>query len=159
MSSEVELGVLELDEGYNPDQLREDLGKQLPSGIELKGIQKIPKGAKTSPAWARYRVKLRGPVDRAALNRRVKEFMSGEERLIQRPRRGRHRERIIDVAGGVKELRQDEEGLLCTIAIEPEGTVRIDELLMVLEINSPRLVSEVTRIEAGYPAELGKMSE
>jgi hypothetical protein len=44
--------------------------------------------------------------------------------------------------------------LLCTVAINPQATVRLDELLAALNLNKPGLVTLIERIAAAYPPPL-----
>ncbi|KPK74724.1 MAG: hypothetical protein AMJ79_13345 [Phycisphaerae bacterium SM23_30] len=154
MSSLAELLILELDERRIAQELWTSLRQQLPAGIELQGVKAIRRDLNCNPKWARYRVTLNEGVDRAALGRRLEAFRARDDWLAQRPTRRRHPRRTVNVRRGIRELQQDDQGLLCTIDIQPQGAVRIDELLTALEIDPARQVSEIERIAAGYPPQL-----
>ena len=154
VSSASELLLLEVTESYPPDKLAEALDKHLPDGIKIKGIKEVPRPAKSFPEWARYQIVLAESVERTELDQSIQHFMSEASWPVTRSRRGRHPQRTIDLRQGVRELRLAAAGLFCTIEIRPEGTLRIEELLTVLQINSPQRVLEIKRTTIGYPSEL-----
>jgi len=154
VSGAAELLLLEMAESYPAEQLAEVLVKHLPAGIELKGIKEVPRRTRSFPEWARYQIVLSEAVDRTELEQSIRHFMDEASWPVKRARRGRHPQRTIDLRGGVRELRRAAEGLFCTIAIRPEGTIRIEELLRALQIDSPARVLEIKRTTIGYPSEL-----
>ena len=153
MSSQAELLVVE-EEAVEPT-LRswEDLRQELPAGIEIIKIQEIPSGLRCLPRWARYHIRLGETADRLDLERRVEEFLSRANYPIKRHGRARHPDRTIDARRSVSRLQPDRQGILCTIDIQPEGTVRIDELLSALGINVAQAL-DIERLAVGYPPEL-----
>ena len=154
VSGAAELLLLEVTESYTTEQLAAAMLKHLPEGIKLKGIKEVPRQTKSFPEWAQYQMVLAEAVDRTELDQSIRDFMDEASWPITRNRRGRHPQRTIDLRQGVRELRLDSESMFCTIAIHPEGTIRIEELLTALKINLPKWVLEIKRTTIGYPSEL-----
>jgi len=154
VSGTAELLLLEVTESNITEQLAEALVKHFPEGIKLKGIKEVARQTKSFPEWSQYQMVLSEAVDRTELDQSIRRFMDEASWPITRGRRGRHPQRTIDLRQGVRELRLASEGLFCTIEIRPEGTIRIEELLTALKINSPSRVLEIKRTTIGYPSEL-----
>ena len=154
MSSLKELLLLELDQKVDTTELICQLQKHLPVGIEVFAAAYVPAEVRAVPQWARYQIIPGEQVDTADLTRRIGRFKEASSWPLERGAHGRHRQRRVDVRAGVTELDVEDGNLFCTIKVEPEGTVRINEILEVLEINDMQLIRKITRIGTGYPGEL-----
>ena len=170
MSSECELLLLDLENhcdikpaipgdasesAWNPSRLR----RQLPQGMDIFAAGYIPPGTKAVPQWAEYRITLSSEIDQSVLGRRIDFFLQAPTWPIRRAARGRHPSRILDLRADVTNLKLHGQSLLCTIAVKPSGTPRLDEVLTALEINTPEAASEICREAAGYPSVLDAGTE
>jgi len=154
MSAQNDLLLVDMLECCPPSEVIERLGAQLPEAMAIQRAENVKSDVSCIPAWAKYRITLRGIQDRWALAERIEKFLNAKDWPIVRNAHGRHCRRTLDMRSAVAQLELDEKGLLCTINIEPEATVRVDELLEALEINDVEYIEEIRRIAVGYPAEL-----
>jgi radical SAM-linked protein len=152
VSGDRELLLVEIESSKWDSALLEALQKQLPVGMRVSGSEYLPRKTSVQPAWARYLITLTERVDRAALRKRLEEFLSASEWPVHRPTRGRHPNRTIDLRTGVTQMALSQKSLSCTIVIDPAGTVRLDELRDALSLAAPQQVEEIRRVEIGYPA-------
>jgi len=154
LAGEQELLLVKLDHHCPLEENTSRLQDQLPAGLRIIAIRLIPEDIAPQAQWARYRCRLSSSVDNENLNQRINEFEKSTSWQVQRPPHGRHPRRTIDLKKSLIELEQRQEGLFYTIRVSQEATPRNDEILTMLEINDPELVTEVVRLQTGYPAEL-----
>jgi radical SAM-linked protein len=154
MAAQAELLLIELAGPCGIVEAARDLQRQLPRGIDINGARYVPAEVSPVPAWAEYRLVLGPQVDQSRLHERLEEFRQSAQWRLQRGARGRHPKRAVDLRRGVAQVEELESELRCTITIDPQATVRIDELLALLELNQPGQVTAVERIAAGYPLPL-----
>jgi len=156
MSSQRELLVVELNQSLAEGDWCKRLCRVAPPGLEVLGVEAADVHAPlNAPEEVSYRVRLGEEVELDRLDERIKELEAAAEWLIERPRRGRHPARTIDLCAHVRGLRREGCWLGCTILTGPGGTARMDEVLAALALGGPGVSVEVERVGATYPAALG----
>ena len=149
-----ELFLIRLKRYCDTHMIKNQLKKQLPSGIELRDCGYIPLKVPVTPHQARYQINLTDLVDCSELLRLIDMFLLSSTWPVIRSAHGRHPERNLDLRSTIKHLKLKDHYLDCTIKINPKGTARIDEILRMLEIDTPNMVRWINRIDVGYPPEL-----
>ena len=152
MAADEDLLLVQLNSAVCPEEAVARLKRQLPEGIAISSASYV--GAETAvyPVWARYRLDLREPFDQVALRKRIAEFESAAEWLVDRAAHGRHGGRVVDLRHSLSELDMNDAALWCTVAVGPGPTARIDELCAMLGIEQSGQVRYVCRVATGYSA-------
>ncbi len=133
IESRDELFEVELTEWVSPRLARERLEGQLPPGIGIKGVASVGYGEKAEVTGAEFAVRMeRMPED---LPRRLEDFMSASEVLVERKRKSGTKR--INVRGFVRHVSLDGERLVFDLAVSPAGTARPEEVLEAVMGLSP----------------------
>lgn len=158
MSSDFELLLLKLPHHFPSENFIRLTQSQLPLGIKLLALQDIPNRVSMTPRWARYQIALKGRLDDDQLSDSLRIFNEADGWEVKRAARGRHPGRTIDLKTTVSRMEYDDKNnnIFCEIRIDPSGTARMDELLSVLHLTEPGLVTEIRRLAVGYPIPIGK---
>jgi len=151
MAAQQELLLIELTRKVPPEQLMPTIQAQLPQGLEITAALYAPADAEPRPTRAEYRIVLRDHVDCQRLQQRIEEFTHSPSWPVQRPRRGRHPPRTIDLCKSVTALALCRRSVHCTIAVRLDHTPRIEEIRGMLGIEQPNQVRRLCRVATGYP--------
>jgi radical SAM-linked protein len=122
---------LEFNEVIEPDQVRRRLVEQLPPGLEIQNVRRIPTSCGAQVRRAGYRVAI-GPEQKADLPRRIEALLSFSECWIDRARPVPRR---IDLRPFISELRLINGYLEMLLWVTPQGAARPGEVLSILELS------------------------
>ena len=151
MASDCELLVFELTERAHEPDIISTLEAQLPEGIAILSCHPVTKPGTLTPQWAQYRVTLKENVKEPELKSRVEEFMHEAQWSVERPSRGRHPRRRLDIRGPITEMALNSGELLCRLEINPSATPRMDEICKALQVDLVEDIQEIRRLAVGYP--------
>ena len=151
MASDCELLVFELTEQAHEPDIVSTLEAQLPEGIAILACRSVPKPGNLMPQWAQYRVTVKEHVKELELKSRVEEFMHKEQWSVERPPRGRHPRRRLDIRGAITEMALNSGELCCRLEINPSATPRMDEICKALLLDPVEDIQEICRLAVGYP--------
>jgi len=126
------------------------LQKELPAGLAVREASLVPAHRAYQPQWAVYRLQLGPQVDGNALQARIEAFLQKKECTIVRPAHGRHPKRKIPARTCLAELRREGDSLFYKLLIQPKGTIRLDEIAELLEIQKPGDILGIERLETEY---------
>jgi radical SAM-linked protein len=131
---------------FDCERLKTGLGAQLPPGCELLEVSLAEEKQAPQPRLAEYLF----PVSRQYLD---KELKTGVERLMARDSLTLQRQTVakkpkskdIDVRPFLKSVRFDNKGIVVECKISPSGSIRVDEILHLFELDREKLASPIRR--------------
>ena len=150
MASDGELLVFELTEPVHDPDIVSALEAQVPQGITILDCRPAPKDANLSPQWVTYRVTIKEHVKEQELKERAEDFMHRDTWSVDRPPRGRHPRRRVDIREAIAEMTVSPEGLFCRVQINPSATPRMDEICKALQLDLMEDIQEIRRLAVGY---------
>lgn len=126
---------------------RDALQAALPAGIELAGVELVESGS-FQPRSVDYLFCLRE--DRAAepaerLRERAQVVLASESWIVERQLPGESKPRRIDVRPFVESIRPVERGVTVTCNVTAAGSIRMEELLQLLELQTGDLAAPIRR--------------
>jgi radical SAM-linked protein len=159
MASDCELLLFELTETVADSAAVAALETQLPDGIAILDCQAAADNIKWMPQWADYRVLLHEKVKHHEVRENIKLFVTQDHWAVERPPRGRHPKRSIDIRQAVSEFSMNPDGLFCRITIGPSATPRMNEVCQALRLDAEEDVREIRRLAVGYPSTVAPPTE
>jgi radical SAM-linked protein len=159
-----EIVELELDELLPLEEIRERLTQQVPDGLVIDAIERIPPKTTAHVQAICYRVLL--PTDQVSdLPARVGAVLASEHCPVERTR---PEPRVVDLRPFLRELRVLPDALEFDLWVTPKGTARPEEVLRLLgldELTSGGAIIERTHLElqdepvSGEPPQTSAVSE
>jgi radical SAM-linked protein len=132
------------------DSVETGLAKQLPEGIQLLSVYVADRNSSFQPIIATYVF----PVQPELIDRRLKErieILLASESLIvnrvagpDRQQAGR-KAKSLDVRDFLQSIKLAKEDIVVECKISPAGSIRVDEILTLLELDEERLAGPVRR--------------
>lgn len=122
------------------------LSTQLPEGCELLSVSVAQSGASIQPHAATYSL----PVCREYLNDKLRatidRLMASESLEIQRQTGARNRRiKNIDARGFLTSIEMTGQGIIVECKISPAGSIRVDEVLSLLQLDQDMLAGAIRR--------------
>ncbi len=153
VESDDELLVVRLsDEPQDADgayeaRVRQALQEALPAGIEVVGVELVGSGTFHARS-VDYLFCIR--TDRAAdltdrLRQRAEVILASASRIVERKLPGDQKVRRIDVRPFLESIQPVEQGVMVRCNVTAAGSIRIDEILQLLELESEDLAAPVRR--------------
>jgi len=144
----------------DPDELRvtshesrfkDDLSAQLPEGCELLSVSVARTGRPFQPSSATYVLAVKAEYLNDKLKATIERLLASENINIQR-RTGAEHSKIknLDVRLFLKSIKLDERGIIVECNISSAGSIRVDEILRLLELDEGKLVSPVRRTKVQW---------
>ncbi len=138
----------------NLESLRESLSNELPDGIEITSFSAKDGIAKYSALWVEYLF----PLSKEEVKKRInlveslsKKLSDSEAIVAQRVNRKKRISKQILLNDFIENIVYNEsEGIRVRCMLSPAGTVRIEELLNLLELDIETLSAAVTRLSVGW---------
>ncbi len=129
------------------------LSAALPEGVAVHSVATLKSSASFHPASARYVFDL-GGADRGAhvarLNDRINELLSRESLVVERAAPERREGRCVDIRPFLNSIELRATGAIVDCAISNAGTVRVDELMDLLELRPEDLAGPVRRGDVSW---------
>jgi len=135
-------------------EMKKRIAGRLPEGCDIVDVELA--GAKTSftAEWAVYEFPLAGCVDRERLSKRIEELTGRIERgdavIVERRGRKGAEPRRVDVSGFVESLELANASLVAKCRITPSGSIRVDEILRLLQLTETDIAGAVVRKSVGW---------
>ena len=135
-------------------EIRNRIESQLPAGCDIVDVELA--GAKTSFAaeWAVYELRLADCVDGEALSERVEELAGRIERgdaiVVDRKGHKGKASRQVDAGGYIESVECGASSLTAKCRTTPSGSIRIDEILRLLQLDDSSLAGAVVRKFVGW---------
>ena len=127
-------------------RIRDKLSAQLPEGCELLSVNVARAGRSFQPSSATYVLAVKAEYINDQLKATIARLLSSENLNIQR-RTGAEHSKIknLDVRVFLKSIKLDGRSIIVDCNISSAGSIRVDEILGLLELDEGKLASPVRR--------------
>ncbi len=140
-------------EKYFSTQLRNSISTQLPQGLEILSVSFIEANISYQPCSATYLLTVRNEYLNDKLKATIKSLLASKRLNVKRQiikKKSRIRIRgstikNIDVRDFLESIELNPEGIIVKCKITPAGSIRIEEILSLLELDVEKLVLPVRR--------------
>jgi radical SAM-linked protein len=127
------------------EQLKGGLSNQLPDGCELLDVEPAQTKVSFQPRQAAYIFALRPQCIGEQLKNRIKRVLASESLIIRRRVDAKGNIRTLDVRGFLKSIEFENENIVVECKITPAGSIRVEEILKLLELSVENLAAPVRR--------------
>ena len=129
----------------NEIRIKARIAGQLPDGCELISLETAE--SKTSPqaVAATYVLVAQQKYLDEKLKARIKRLLASESLNIKRRINAKGDVREVDVRGFLKSIKLDNGNIIVECIIDPAGSIRVDEILRLLELDTEMLAAPVRR--------------
>ena len=128
------------------EQFKASLCDELPEGIEVLGVRVGQAKTTFEPRLATYLLAVRAKYLNEKLKATIKGLLASEslnlERLIDAKK---SRFKNVDVRGFLKSIELDDEGIVVECRISSAGSIRVEEILKLLELDAEKLAAPIRR--------------
>jgi len=126
------------------DQLKKKLSEQLPQGCQLLTVSLPKDKAPLQPTSATYILPIRKEHINEKLKAAIKRLLESESLSLQRWR-DEKKSKIVDVRGFLKSIRISEGAVIVECKVSSAGSIRVDEILKLLELDAEKLAGPIRR--------------
>jgi len=126
-------------------QFKARLSGQLPDGCELLEVRAVEAKTSFQPLAATYILAVRPEHVNKELKNRIKRLLASESLNIQRRINARANTRNVDVRPFLKSIEFDDRNILVECKISLAGSIRVEEILTLLELDVEKLAVPVRR--------------
>ena len=154
----------------DPDQLRvtnhesrikAELSAQLPEGCELISINTARRGRPFQPCSATYVFTVLPEYLNEGLRARIERLLVSESLNVQRQidkknsrlKTQNSKFKNVDVRNFLKSIKSDDRGIIVECNISSAGSIRIEEILRLLELDEEKLASPIKRTNVQWQAD------
>ena len=126
--------------------IKADLAGQLPDGCELLSVEVAESNVSFQPISATYNLSVTPDfIDRGAKSR-IESLMQSNTCNIQRRTNPKNpRVKNINVRPFLKSIEIKDGQIMVECEISPDGTIRVEEILKLLELGEEKLTAPITR--------------
>jgi hypothetical protein len=122
------------------------LSAQLPEGCELLSVSIAQTNTSFQPCSATYILAVRPEYLNEGLRMRIERLLARESINIQRQTVGKNsKNKNVDVRAFLKSIKIDGRDIIVECNISQAGSIRIEEILKLLELDEGKLVSPIRR--------------
>ena len=140
--------------------MKTKLSEQLPENFELVSVEMTKAKSAPQPRAATYVLDVRQEYVNEKLKARIERVLASESLNVQRRIHGkdsRHkaedrRQRTVDVRGFLESIELDERGIVVECKISSAGSIRVDEILKLLELDVENLAAPIRRTNVQFVA-------
>jgi hypothetical protein len=144
VESDDELLCLWLKEGQTEIDT-ESLKSELPNGVEIISAETTQAKNIPEPISARYIIKAQGQYIDDNARRRIEEILAGDKVVVDRRTGENSRTRPVDVRPFLESIKAGPGGFTVDCKISAAGTIRVDEILGLLNLKTADLTGPVRR--------------
>jgi len=122
------------------------LSAQLPEGCELLSVSVAESGASIQPRAATYSLPVRREYLNDKLRATIDRLLASESLEIQRQTGARNRRiKNIDARAFLTSIEMTCDGIIVECKISPAGSIRVDEVLSLLQLDQDTLAGPIRR--------------
>ncbi len=145
----------------DPDELRvtshesrikAELSAQLPEGCELLSVSTARTVRSFQPCSATYVLAVRPEYLNEGLRARIERLLASESLNVQRHKKN-SKLKNLDVRVFLKSIKMDDRGIIVQCNISSAGSIRVDEILRLLELDEDKLVLPIRRTNVQWQAD------
>jgi radical SAM-linked protein len=132
-------------------RIKAELSAHLPEGCELLSVSLAEKGRSFQPCSVTYLLPVRTEYIDEKLKAAIAHLLASENLNIRR-RMGIKTSKIknLDVRVFLKSIKLEDQGIIVECNISSAGTIRVDEILRLLELDENNLASPVRRMNVQW---------
>lgn len=126
------------------------LARQVPEGIELLSVCVADQNSSFHPVLTTYVFPVRPELIDHRLKERIEILPASESLIVNRAagpgrQRGGRKAKSLDVRDFLQSIKLQKEDIVVECKISPAGSIRVDEILTLLELDGERLAGPVRR--------------
>jgi len=145
VASDDEMLCLRVHKSTSP-QVHKSISAQVPEGCELLSVNVVRANTSFQPCSATYVLTVRKEYLNEELKATIKRLLASESINLQRQIDKRNsRIKNIDVRGFLKSIELDGNSIIVECKISSAGSIRVDEILKLLELDVEKLASPIRR--------------
>ncbi len=145
VASDDEMLCLRVYKSTSP-QVHKSISAQVPEGCELLSVNVVRANTSFQPCSATYVLTVRKEYLNEELKATIKRLLASESINLQRQIDKRNsRIKNIDVRGFLKSIELDGNSIIVECKISSAGSIRVDEILKLLELDVEKLASPIRR--------------
>ena len=129
-------------------RIKAGLSEQLPAGCELISVSLAKPKTSFQPCSATYALTIRKDYVDDKLKARIERLLASEALFVKRDTR--HRIKNVDVRPFVKSVELDNKDIVVECIISSAGSIRVDEILNLLELDAEKLAGPVRRTNIAW---------
>jgi len=131
--------------------VRDKLSAQLPEGCVLSSISIAQTGTSFQPCSATYVLAVRPEYLNEDLTARIELLLASESLSVRRQTGKKNaKPKNVDVRDFLKSIKADDRSIIVECNISPAGSIRIDEILGLLELDTGKLALPIRRINVQW---------
>jgi radical SAM-linked protein len=153
VETEDDLLCIKLDTSQHPPDarlLRTKLADQLPDGCDILDVRFAAPKTSSQPSQAAYVFELRPQCVDRSLSERLDRLLAARNLNIQRRTDAKNKIREIDVRPFLKSIELDNNNIRVECKISPTGSIRVAEILELLQIEPENLATPVRRMDVKW---------
>ena len=127
------------------DQFKVNLAERLPNGCDLLDVNVTLSKKSIQPEQLEYLMTIRNEFLDENLKDRIENLMARKTLNIERKVKKTHRFRTIDVRAFLVSVEINGNNIIVQCKVSNTGTIRVDEILRLLELDAHKLSSPVRR--------------
>jgi hypothetical protein len=128
----------------------EALKSVLPTGIEIISAETSEAKNIPEPISARYVMKVQGQKIDDGVKKHVADVLASDKFIVNRGTGENSRTKPVDVRPFLETIKVESQGFVVDCKISPAGTIRIDEILGLLQLKTSDLIGPVRRTSVKY---------
>jgi radical SAM-linked protein len=153
IESDDELLCIRMNGNLNESQIKTMLSAQLPEGCELLSVNFAQTAKSVQPCSVTYIVPVRPECINDKLRVRVENLLASESLVMERRiDTKKSKIKMLDVRPFLESIKFDNKSIVVGCRITPAGSVRIGEILELLEIGVEELAAPVKRTNLQWQA-------
>jgi len=129
----------------NADNLKDRLNGRMPDGIELLSAESLRQPASFQSGTAVYEFSVSPRHCGEQLKERVCQLLASDSLKLQRRLDAQGRTKTVDVRGYLESIEVQGQKVIVKSAFGPQGSIRIEEILSLLQLDAGALAGPVTR--------------
>ncbi len=138
------------DSNCDPEQLQRRLQRQLPEGFESTSAEIVTRRRSFQKGLVTYLITVQDDSSSNLLTEKVKSLLKAEQLILQRTSGDRGKSRRIDVRPFLESIDTVAGEIKIRCRFTPSGTVRVDELMKLLELREEKLAKPIRRIRVNW---------
>jgi len=127
------------------DLVKDKLSRQLPEGCELLSVGVAGANTSFQPSGATYVLAVRPEYLSEKLKATIKRLLASESLNLRRRIDAKGNIRNVDVRGFLKSIELNGRSIIVECKISSTGSIRIDEILRLLELDVEKLAARIRR--------------
>ncbi len=135
-------------------KIKEKLSEQLPEGIDILSVKFVQENKTFQPYMASYLFPVQPKYFNDELKSRVKRLLSEKSLIITRlskpTRPAISSSKTVDVRPFLKSIELSDNSVVVECKISGDGSIRIEEILNLLELDTEKLAAPIRRISVKY---------